>query len=398
MNKKLRVLATIAAIIITLSVLLSGCWDNVEIDELFIVTGVALDTAETLENIDLTVQIGQIKQSSRGSAQSGSSGGSGGESQEGEFLTFQTTTDTILKGVSEFNRDSRHKLMMHHNQALLFGADLAAQGIQKHLDYFLRDQQARLEVPVIVVDGRADEILKTPLKEEEISGVYIAGMFEDLSKISIKYRERLVDFISKLLDDSTAPVAPMLKIEESGQNKEIVLSGFAVFKGDRMVGSISNAETLGYIFAMDKVKSCEFPIKDNEGQAVLHIVSLKTQRKVKIDENGKVSAALKVAATVHLGEQHGFENIPSKQKLDYISELAQEELKNAILTTFYATQFMQTDIYGFGLSVYQKYPKKWKAMQENWDNIYSQMELSVDVQVKLTATGQINLPLGENSS
>jgi spore germination protein KC len=73
-------------------------------------------------------------------------------------------------------------------------------------------------------------------------------------------------------------------------------------------------------------------------------------------------------------------------------------LKNAILTTFYATQFMQTDIYGFGLSVYQKYPKKWKAMQENWDNIYSQMELSVDVQVKLTATGQINLPLGENSS
>ncbi|MEN6307265.1 MAG: hypothetical protein ABFD91_05860, partial [Anaerohalosphaeraceae bacterium] len=76
--------------------LLSSCWDNQELDTLFIVTGVALDKADDPEQLDITLQIGKTKSNTSGSGES--------NSQQDSTILLKTTAYTMMEGLMEFNR------------------------------------------------------------------------------------------------------------------------------------------------------------------------------------------------------------------------------------------------------------------------------------------------------
>lgn len=360
---------------------LSGCWDSHELDAMLIITGIALDESSNPDQMDIAVQIGETKQGSSGSGEA--------NSQESSTILLKATSDTMLGGIMEINRDSSHKLLLHHNQVLLLGSSLAEQGVEKRIDLLMRDQQARMEVPVMVVDGRAEEALSAELEQDKISGIYLARMLDGLSVISPAYKVRLLDFASRLLDKTTAPVAPMIALGKKDDKQEVKFTGMAVFKGDRMIGQLNVDEAAGYAWSMGKVRQATMEVSSDRGKAVYHVATLNCRREVTLRPDGGVQVALSADANLNLDELSGFDKVKADELMSELMKTAQEEIERKITSSFDAARRLDADIYGFGTSVYRKYPKEWKTMKDRWDQIFPNTKFSVKAKVQISATGQI---------
>jgi spore germination protein KC len=56
-------------------------------------------------------------------------------------------------------------------------------------------------------------------------------------------------------------------------------------------------------------------------------------------------------------------------------------------------QELNTDIFGFGEVIHQKYPKEWKELEKRWDEVFPEIEVKVIVKSKLNLTGEITRPI-----
>lgn len=370
------------AVALILPLLLTGCWDSREIDALFILTGTALDVSDIPGHIIVTLQVTNIKEVQSSSEGGGTDGG-------GPVIILRADDDSLMDGIAQINRNSNHKLLYQHNQVRLFGTALAEQGIERHLDSLLREQQARLEVPLAVVDGRAEEALTAKLSQDPNTGIFLRGMFQEQSKISSEYEVRLIDFVHRLLDESAAPVMPLIKVTSEGDKQEIGITGMAIFKGDRMVGKLSNDETLGYIWSFGNVKRCNFKVTDSSNMAVLHITGLDCKRDVTLRQDGGVSVDLSIDAVVGIAELSGFQDMKPPELLEHLENLAEEEIKAKIMRCFAVAKSLDADIFEFSSEVYQNHPQQWEAMKGRWDAIFSDIDLSVQAKVRIPETGQI---------
>ena len=383
--RRFRLLA-VFLLSLLLMIFLSGCWDEHELHTLFIVTGVALDESDDPEKMDITVQIAK--------SQSKSSRSGDTEPQENYIILLKNKSGTMMEGLMEFNRDSSRTLMLNHNQVLLFGSSLAEQGIKNHIDLFMRDQDSRMEILMMVVDGRGEEALSAKLSQDRISGMFLSRVIRTMSSVSSYYQVRMLDFVSRLLEETTSPVVPIVTVTKKGKMEEIKITGMAVFKGDKMIDRLSNDETLGYIWAMGDVKHCNVVTSTELGKAVFQITKLDCKRDVKIRQDGGIGVKLSVNTTLSVGEISGFSETTSEELMPYLVKIAQEEIKRKIMNSFETARRLNADIYGFGTSVYRKYPKEWKSMKDSWDEIFSDIELNVQVKAHIPVTGQITQPLG----
>ena len=246
-----------------------------------------------------------------------------------------------------------------------------------------------MEVPVVVVDGRAEEALSAKLVQEKITGIFLARALNDLAVMSPKYRVRMLDFASRLLDGTSSPIAPMIKVVQQGGKQEIKITGMAVFKGDRMVGRLTNDETMGYIWSMGNVQQCDMETGSSLGKAVFHITKLDCKRDITLRQDKGVQVALSADATLNVGELSGFAGMAPDELLLYLVQLAEEEIRRKITDSFETARGLNADIYGFGTSVHRKYPKEWEMMKGQWDAIFPDIEFSVKARVHIPGTGQI---------
>lgn len=371
-----------------LPLILSGCWDNHELDAMFIITGVGLDaTKDDPNQMDISLQIGETKQGAAGSGEAEAGG------EENSTFLMKVTSDTMLNGMMKLNRESSHKLLLHHNQVLLLGSDLAGQGVKKRLDMFLRDQQGRMEVPVVVVDGRAEEALSAKLEQDKISGIFLSRMLNDLAGVSEKYRVRMLDFASCLLDGTSSPTVPLVKVTKEGEKQKVEFSGMAVFKGDRMIGRLNSDEAVGYIWSTETVRRSVVEAGGDPGKAVFRIARMNCKRSVTLRRDGVVGVALSVSAELKIDELSGFDGMTIDRAMPVLTRMAQDEIRQKILGGFEAARRLDADIYGIGEAVHRGYPKEWRAMKGRWDKIFREIEPDVEVEVRLPSTGQIGRSL-----
>jgi spore germination protein KC len=381
-----RVRLAVAVLIPILMMSLSGCWDSHELDMLFITTAVALDKADDPAQMDIAVQISKTQAKSSDPKQA--------DSSDESMILLKTTKNTMLEGMMEFNRSSSRTLLLQHNQVLVIGSELAKQGIERRIDVFLRERSTRMEVLVIIAEDRAEDVIAANVEQEKLSGMFLSRMMQNLSTVSPYYKVRMLDFASRLLDKTTAPVAPLVAVAEKDGKQEILVTGMAIFKKDKMIGRLDNNEMFGYVWAMGGVEQCEVVADSDLGRAVFQILKMDCKKHLELRQDGGVRATLSVDATLNIGELQGFDQISPDELMPYLIELAQKEIQDRITATFEIVRALNADIYGFGTLIYGKYPKEWRSMKTQWDEIFPDIQFDVQAKVNIPATGQIVNSLG----
>lgn len=369
-----------AVLLLLASILaLTGCWDARELDTLSIVAGVGIDASGTQGEYDFTVEVGK--------AQKSKSGGDN-NSKSAPYMLLTATDKTMLLAMQQFRFKNSRELFLHPNQVIIFGQELAAQGLGPVLDMFIRDHESRLEVWAFVADGTAGDILSVETKQEPIPAAAVARLMENASGISKYYGTKMIELFSRLADKGTSTVIPIIKKIEEPDNTGLALSGCAVFNNDKMVGTLSEDETQGYIFAMGDVEDGLLEVPMPEGTAVLEISNLSAKASPML-KDGRITIKLTVNALLAIGELQGFKKKKMDELMPQIEKAAADKIVKEIAGTFVKTQLLKTDIYGYGLSIYKKYPKEWEKMKDDWDNIYAGIELQLKVKTQLSNVGLI---------
>ena len=358
---------------------LAGCWDARELDTLSIVAGIGIDTSSQPGEYDFTILVGKAQKSKSDGESS---------SQSSPYLLITATAKTMLLAFEQTRMKSSRELFLHPNQVVIFGKDLAEQGLEPILDMFIRDHESRLEVWAFVADGRAGDILSTDTKQEPIPAAAIERMTQNASGISKFYGTKMIELFSRLVDKGTSAIVPIISRTQEKDSLSLALSGSAIFIKDKMVGMLNKQETLGYIFAMGDVEDGVLEVPMEGGTAALEVSQLSSKASP-ILKDGKISIKLNVNALLAIGELQGFQGQKMDKLMPQIEKAAAAEIVNKIVNTFLKTQSLKADIYGYGVSVYKKYPKEWETMKDDWNNIYSGIELNVTVKTQLSNTGLI---------
>ncbi|HWS29227.1 MAG TPA: Ger(x)C family spore germination protein [Clostridia bacterium] len=373
-------------ICISLCLLLCSCWSQRELNTLAIVVGSALDVGDQPDTVKLTAQV--VKPSEIGSGSS-----SGGGSGEKAYVNISYTDKSVLSAVREITRMQNRRLYFAHSDIIIFSSDLAKQDIAEGLDAFTRDYEGRLNVYLLIARGEASEILNEDVTLEKAPAFHIAGMMEGQKANSETVVVTLRDFVIATLSESTAPVAPMVGLYEAEGKKYAKLEGTAVFKQGKMIGELDTAQTRGLLWVTGKAKSGAMTVDTPWGQVILETYNSAASLKSVQTADGSIRMQLTVNVDGALESNETTENMSRLENIEMLKQKMREQILSDIESALTKARGFSADIFGFGDAIRRDHPKEWGKIEGNWEEIFPEIGLDIEVNVVLRSTGGLSRPI-----
>lgn len=375
-----------AVICILLLICLSGCWNSRELNALGIVMGIGVDRPDGPEKVKVTAQI--VKAGEMAAAES-----AGGGSKGKAYWNVVNTGNSIFSTLRDMTNESSRKLFFPHNRVLIFGREVAEEGIADHLDFFFRDAETRLNILFFIAEDTAEEIFDVKCELEKVPSESIAKMIDVQAEAASQTMSvKLSDLKFRIMSKTFSPVAPIIETYGSGEEKGVNITGTAVFKKDKMIGRLDKTEGRGLLWVLGKVQSGIIEIKSPENHLVgMEIIRARGEFSPEL-KDGKVKVKVKIFEEGNLGEQEGPEDLSHPEQIKFLEKQKAEEIKKEVMAAVKKAQELNADIFGFGEAVHKKYPKEWKVMEDKWDEIFPDIEIDVSVETYIRLMGRINKP------
>ncbi|PMC36740.1 Ger(x)C family spore germination protein [Bacillus sp. UMB0899] len=383
----------------TLLLILSGCWDREELDEIAVVAGIAVDKGED-KKYRMTVEVINSAEFGKQSAQGNAP------------VNIYTLEGNSLSELSnKMNVGLTRKLVFSHTRVLYISEELAREGVFGFLDFLDRSGQFRNDFSIVVTSGYpASDFTKITYPVQKSPSLKLSTQIDTLTdEWGGNPDVQLYDFITSLISKGINPVAGIISIRgepEKGQsvdnNKEIAPSalvladGMAVFKGDKMVGKLTLDETRGFLWTKDLRSTslsiaCQSEDANTTKKEEFFLDVRVIRSKVKLDakyENDRPKIKVKIDSEAKI---QGTQCPKDLTKLNVYSDhekLVENFVKAEISQLIKKVQKeYEVDIFGFGESLNRRDHKKYKEVEDRWDEEFAKAELDVEVDIELLRAG-----------
>lgn len=385
-----------------LSLLLSGCWDDRELNELGITSGSAYDW----ENNQWKATYQVINPSSGASGMGGSGGGS---TSSPPFLTFTVKGRTIMEAIERTNLTSTREMFFSHSRITVIGESLARHGINQLIDMFLRKQDARETVFVFISQGDAGMILDQLMQMTKNQGAGIQLMIEQESRLLSYYPGiRLYELAMALSSESKSAVLPEILLTGSQTMDEtsetavtdlpsrLALGRLGVIKGDTFAGWLSQKQAFGLSFLTDNVDSATIAFPSRPGASgkldasfVLQN-SATTVRPVWVKDHYVMEVNIKGSGV--LTELGSVMDLNDRKAISEMEESLEQRVLELMNNAWTEVKRLKADVTGFAVRIHRSDPKRWKQIEQekSWDNVFQEIELRPQVSIEMERTGLSN--------
>jgi spore germination protein KC/spore germination protein len=366
---------------------LTSCESSSELNKLAIVMGVGIDKGKEKDTMELTIQMAKILQSSA----SKGSGNSGGNT---DYLNLKEDGRSISECIKEFSRKLNRKLFFSHNQVIILGEDAAIAGVEKYMDFFLRYRETRLLVWILVSKGSASDILNIKPDFENAPGRSIGELVKNEQDTSQIPAVNLKDFASRMMSKTTSAIVPIIEVSNENDKKIAYLKETAVFKKDKMIGTLDKKETRGLLWAINEVKDGVVTVSTSDGKNEVNIATTYVSSKIipQIKDN-QASIKIQIKQEGDLQDETSSEDLANPKAFEVLQRCEEDSIKEEVMSALKKARELNADIFGFGDIIYQHYPKKWDEMQKDWNKIFQNIHVDVSVNAKLKRTGRITKPI-----
>lgn len=378
--------ATAAVALTAAAVLLTGCWDRREVNDIAIVTGTAMDKVggkyRAAVQFPLAGQLG------------GPGGGGGGTSGSKSWYVDSATGDTIRDANGMLQRSLSRQLYFAHRRVLVMGEELAKDGISPVLDIVLRTAQNRMSAFIVFAKGEAIDLLNADAVMEQQP----SEMIRELTVHSMKAPRTVRNVVDTLLADGMDAAAPYYISEKSrtgdkGQSKTtITLEGLAVFKGDKLAGLMKGEAAKGALWAMNQAKSptVTIPVPKGEGNITLQFPENEVDLKPSV-QGEEVAMEIRIRAVGNIFENtSGYQS--SADNLAKVRKLASDKIKSEVEKGVKQLQEYGSDACGFGDALFREKPADWKKLKERWRETYPKVKVTVHVELQIEHSGTLLEP------
>jgi spore germination protein len=401
MGKKLLLIFLLAL----LPMVISGCWDRVEIEERGFVVGATVDTPKNVKakeheveeagktskqhRYSVTYQFvvpGELKQAG------GKSGGSGGGGGNGYF-NITSEGDTMYGIARQIATRTSRSPYFEHIKVIIVSESIAKTGkLGDILDFFLRDPDMRRSAKLMIAQGRASKALEIQPKSEKLPVVYI----ESISK-NIRKSARMLPFVkigdvqSDILHGYSYAL-PRIVAEKS----DMKVAGASIFQGinNKMVGHLGEMETMGLNFLQGEFKEGVIKTPTEKGSFVYEVKEV--TRKIHADTSNKehVHFTIDIESEGDIGESLVTRDfLDQKVLIQSEKQVAMAIKKLTQKTVNRLHKKFKVDAIGVGRYLKENEPKLWDEVEKDWDsgkNYFAKSTIDVNVVVHIRGIGSIS--------
>lgn len=377
-------------IIICLLLLITGCHNYNELDDLSICTAIAIDLED--DKYKVTYAIANSKKSNV-------------SSKEGEAQTvlYSGSGNSIDEAINEISLISPKVLYIGHLSIVVISDDVAKKGVSNILDYLLRNQESRKKFNIVLTqDSKAEDVLTILSPLETFPSRNILSNLS--SSKQIQSLSLLVDFnmfISSILEEGFSPFLSSVSVigdieegskleslEKTTTDTHLKVNTIGLFKDNKLVTFSDKDETLGIGFLHNYVNKALITLPCQDNYLNFDIDDSKTKMDIKYDDN--ITIDINISTRASINEVNCDIDLKNKQILNDYQNMAREKITDVINKSIKLAQKNKTDIFGFGTRIYKKNPKKWKEIKDKWDDeLFPNLNYNLKVDFEIIGTGSL---------
>lgn len=379
-----KVFAICAVFLLTLG--LAGCDNNYgndgrEIRDRLIVQGIGVDqTADggyllTLQAFNTAVSGGQ------------DNGMSGNVTK-----VYETSGATIADAMRNVTLTAGRRPLYSHNWIIVFGAEVAREGLNETLDFFVRDYATRPMVDLAVARGKAADIIKSPFNGSSIPAREIQ-MGLKMGQVNAKTLQMPLHKAVTLLEDKTSDVyLPLLKpvVDKAQDMDTVLLDGLAIFREGKYVGDLDADETRALLFLTGQAESGDLVVEGEPfGKASLELIKADAKFKTEM-KNGLPAYRAEITCVCDLNEieREDFGNVQSNVRAQIeaaVSAMLESQLRG---TAEICLKSYRSDVLRLGNRLWLSEPNAFRSVEDRWREVLPKAELTVAVKTTVRRTGQ----------
>lgn len=378
--RKWKKLIEINLILITW-ILLAGCWDYRELDEMAITAGLAVDKIDG--NYLIATEIIDPQ--------------TGLEGSQIKSIIFEGEGRTVFDAVRNIIRKSGKKLFWSHAKTLIFSENLAKENMISVLDWINRDAESRGDMWVLVSKEKtAKEILGGEKALYDVLMYQMQDIMRAEEHLARFPTMEIWEFLNDLQEEGCGAVAAGVYLVPY-QGKSIPqVSGSAIFKRDKMLGWLDDIETRAMLWVRNEVHGGLIMVENvgqEDTQVVMEVFNSKTKVKP-VYKNEKLKMKIDVSLDVGLGELSTGKDYLTEEGIKFLEKATENTVKKQIEATIRKVQHnYNADVFKFGQSIRREIPDLWKGIRGDWDHIFPNLDTEINIKVKVTSTALTSKPI-----
>ncbi|WP_088835162.1 Ger(x)C family spore germination protein [Paenibacillus tyrfis] len=371
------------------TLLLSGCWDRKETNELSMILAVGFD-----QLVDGTKEVSILCfVPGAGGGESGGQSGSSSGGRQGNIYRYTVIGRTATEAYSSIQQKITRRLFWAETKIVLFGETLAKAGISDELDFLFRNVETREQMKLFLSERTAKE------KIYELSDPNVVSLLISFAR-DAKYRSyTLVEVMQGISGESKAFFLPYLDTRKINVNLKQTgiwqeADKIAVISQRKLAGSLEKKLAKGNLWLSPNLlrRIVGFPFGKDGQLVTLEILSHKFRLSPQVSGNKwSMEVRIDVEADVYQNTSNVnfFAPEDNLRKLEGpFNKEIQKEVESVI-------EYLQTearaDAIGFGHAFHCWYPSIWKREKANWNERFPSVETKVVVNSKIRRAGLSSL-------
>ncbi|GAB2535929.1 Ger(x)C family spore germination protein [Gracilibacillus alcaliphilus] len=389
-------LSSIKSLCLTICcVLLAGCWSANELTEISLATALAIDKDE--DGYLVTIQVINPNEIAGEKMSRGSS-----------ISSYSAVGKTLFEAVRKLTETSPRKVNLSHLQLIVYGEEMAKEGIGPTFDFLVRDHELRTDFIMIIAQGmRGKELISILTPLERIPATKIKNSLESSQEFLASTKTiELLELVEDVAADGKGAVlngvsvegniqdGTHVKNEESGAAPtKILLNGIGVFENDQLKGWLTAKEGEGFNFIIDNIHSTSIQIPcEKQGILALEVVENKTDLKGEW-KNGKPQISISIETLVNIADAECAQDFSAKENVQKVEQEAEKKIKSLVELSIQTAKEYESDIFGFGEVLRRENPKQWDNIKDNWEQHFLETEAQIDVTIEIKNSGMIAQPV-----
>ncbi len=321
-----------------LLVFFTGCYDYVEINEMAIVYGVAIDLKD--EEYHVTFEILNTKNKDD-------------MGQEEKVYYARGSGFSLSEAFTNTAFEIAKTPYLAHLKTVVISEEVAKNKLEDLLDFMLRDNHIRnIFYLVMARDYQAEEILTNIDTNNPISSNAISDLIEHKNlKNNMASGMNFEKFMTTLVDKRQDVYLSSVTIDDS----IIKLSPLGIFDDFNFTHYLSEEESALFNLMMGEAEEYHFKINcPNSQDTIVFATNKKTKAKMDV-EDSKVS--LKLEPELRLVENHCDLDFRAVEAYELLEEKASDYLKTEMEKLMTTLAEKDSDLFGIKRLYYQKYKK-----------------------------------------
>lgn len=361
--------------------LMTGCWDRIELNDRAIWLASGWDAAEN-DQIEFSGQI--AVPTNMQSPSSSGAGGSGGSKTQNPYFTISHTGKNIGEILGKMQTELSRESFFGQRRVIFFGEEFARRGFKNRLDANNRSPDAGIRTDLFIVKGStAKKALEVPIGFELTPSIAALKKHQQFGgRGDTSYLEMLI----ATNNEGINPTIPAIEIDK--KSKLVRIAGLAIFNNDlQLLGYIDAEEKRDFLWILGDLKKHTVSIKYKDGNASIDLLKLKSKIIPKIS-GGQKKFTVFLKADAELIENNTDLMMPYRNDIKIIEKEFEQYVENQVLQTIQKVQKnFGVDIFGFGEVIHRKHPYQWKKIKKDWNEQFSKANITVKANFDIKQTG-----------